>query len=468
MSTIEADANVVTLDSPISRITDVLADLDDDEITAEAIESNHKIIQSSLVLLHEADVADLLESLSKSKRQIIWPLIDISVIGQVLLEVGNNLCEDLIELTPTDTMVTMLKTMDPDHVASLMRELPKSDAARFIRLANLSSNSEIRASLSFKDNTVGSLMDFQPVIASELESVGKIVERLQKNHTLPSQCDKLFIVDDWERLAGILPLKRLLLNESNVIAKDIMITENIHTFTTDVNIDIAVGAFERYDLISAPVIDEKHKVIGRIIISEVFDHVHEEQNADLLTSAGITDKEDLFASVGERFRNRWWWLFINLIAAILISRIIGLFEASIEQLVALAVLMPIVAGMCGNIGNQTATLIIRALALQQIKPNNWVDIIKNEAKLSIVNGLLWGGLVGIFAYFLYQRLDLSIVLLAAMTLCALCGAIAGFFVPITMQRLGRDPALGTTVVISVVTDSLGFLFFLGMATLFLL
>lgn len=457
------------LNPPSLQIIETLSAFAEESATDTADhDEGTAIIQEALAQLHEADIADLIESLSKHHRQIVWSLLDKAVLGEVLLEVGNNLCRDLIELTPTDTIVSLLKNMDTSDAAGLLRELPKSDAAKFIRLANLINNQEIRASLSFKEDTVGVLMDFQPVIANELDTVGDILVSLRQMKSLPSHCDKLFIVDDWERLAGVLPLNRLVLNEPEVRVKDIMKANNLHTFTADVDLNTASGAFERYNLISAPVIDEEHKIIGRITIDEIFDYFHEAQNTDLLTSAGISDKEDLFATLGERFSNRWRWLFVNLIAAILISRIIGFFESSIQHVVALAALMPVVAGMSGNMGNQTATLIIRALAMQQVKASNWRAIMQGEIKLSLLNGLLWGGLVGGVAYVLYARPDLSVVVVMAMVICSFLGALTGFFVPIIMQRLGRDPALGATVVISVVTDSLGFLFFLGMGTIFLI
>ena len=425
-------------------------------------------VRQQLEKMHEADVADLLERLPLEDRATVWATIPQHLLGGVLLEVSEPLCESLIELTPTETMVSLLQKMNGDDVAALMRELPKNDAARLMRLAGLADNSDVRASLAFADNTVGALMDYQPVLAREDESVGGVCARLQQRRELPSHCDKLFIVDDWERLAGVLPLKWLLLNSPEARVCDIMIKQNLHTFSPDDEVEDAAGAFERYDLITAPVLDGKHKIVGRLTIDEIVEYMHENRSRDLLNSAGVSDSEDLFAPVFQRFGNRWLWLFVNLLAAFFISRVVGLFEGTIEQLVALAALMPVVAGMSGNIGNQTATLTVRALALGQLSMENWRSAMRNELLLSIVNGCLWGGLVGIYAYLLYNRWDLGVVMVVSMILCFLSGAAAGFAVPVIMQRFGRDPALGTTVVISAVTDTLGFLIFLGMGALFLL
>ncbi len=449
------------------RVDDLLRRYDDEE--APPIEETHwrQSMQEALSGLHEADIADVLERVPLEERKVLWQVMPLELIGEVLSEVSEPLLDQLIELTPTETMADVLREMDSDNVAALVRTLPKSHAVRLMRLAGLAENAEVRASLSFEEDTVGALMDFFPVLAREEETVAEICNRLRKMANLPSHCDKLFIVDDWERLAGVLPLKQLLISPADACARAIMVADNVYSFDADDGIEEATSAFERYDLISAPVLNDQHKVIGRLTIDELFGELHETNSRKLLNSAGLQEEEDLFASVLRRFGNRWRWLFINLIAAFFISRVVGLFEATIMELVALASLMPIVAGMSGNIGNQTATLTVRALALGQINSDNWNSIMRNEALTSILNGVVWGGAVSVFSFFLYGRLDLSIVLAVAMTLCFLSGATAGFAVPIIMQRMGRDPALGTTVVISAVTDTLGFLIFLGMGALFL-
>lgn len=439
-----------------------------DEGSALDEEKWRDLAGAALADLHEADIADILERRPIDERVALWAAMPGDKMGEVLAEVSETLCDMLVDSTPTETMVAVLHDMDSDEVAALMRQLPKSHAARLMRLAGLTENTEIRSSLSFDEGTVGSLMDFLPVLAYEEESVEAICRRLRQMAELPSHCDKLFVVDRWERLVGVLPLKRLLIKPAELQAGEVMVADNLHMFDADDPIDKVTGAFERYDLISAPVLNDQNKVIGRITIDELFGELHQADSRKLLNSAGVQEEEDLFAPVLHRFGNRWRWLFINLIAALFISRVVGLFESTIGQLVALAALMPIVAGMSGNIGNQTATLTIRALALEQINSGNWNSILRNEVLTSILNGLVWGGIVSAVAYLLYGRLDLAIVMAAAMILCFLSGAVCGFVVPIVMQRMRRDPALGTTVVISAVTDTLGFFIFLGMGALFLI
>jgi magnesium transporter len=229
----------------------------------------------------------------------------------------------------------------------------------------------------------------------------------------------------------------------------------------------AAGAFERYDLVSAPVVDESGRLVGRVTVDEVLDFVRERSEEEMLAAAGLHGEEDVFASVWKSFRNRWAWLAVNLVTAFIASRVIGIFEGSIQRLVALATLMPIVAGIGGNSGNQTITMIVRALALGQVTRGESRQLIRKELVVSLLNGLVWGGVMGIVSILLYRQLSLGLVMVLAMTLNLLLAALAGVVIPMTMMKLGRDPAVGSSVMITAVTDSGGFFIFLGLATLFL-
>jgi magnesium transporter len=230
----------------------------------------------------------------------------------------------------------------------------------------------------------------------------------------------------------------------------------------------AAQAFERYDLVSAPVIDSAGRLIGRVTVDAVVDYIREEAEADQLASAGLKEEEDIFASVWDSVKNRWAWLAINLITAFIASRVIGAFEGSIEKLVALAALMPIVAGIGGNSGNQTIMMIVRAIALGQVSEEQARKLYRKELGVSLINGVIWGGLLGVAAWWLYGNAALGLVMTAAMTLNLLLAATVGVAIPTTLNRLGRDPAIGASVMITAVTDSGGFLIFLGLATVFLL
>ena len=231
--------------------------------------------------------------------------------------------------------------------------------------------------------------------------------------------------------------------------------------------DDASKAFERYDLVTAPVVDENNKLVGRLTVDTVMDYIREEAESDMLSMAGLREEEDLFSSVWKSVQNRWTWLAVNLVTALIASRVIGLFEGSIEKTVALAALMPIVAGIGGNSGNQTTTMIVRGLALGQIASHNMQALLKKELGVSLLNGLIWGGVLGLIAFALYQNSTLSLVMTAAMTINLLLAAVMGVIIPLMMTRLGRDPAVGSSVLITAMTDSGGFFIFLGLAAIFL-
>ena len=232
--------------------------------------------------------------------------------------------------------------------------------------------------------------------------------------------------------------------------------------------ETAAQAFERYDLISAPVVDMHNKLVGRVTVNAVVDYIREDAEADQLAQAGLIEEEDIFAPVIDSVKNRWAWLAINLVTAFIASRVIGAFEGSIEKLVALAALMPIVAGIGGNAGNQTITMIVRAIAMGLVEPDAERRLLKKEFGVALINGLVWGGLLGLVAWWLYDDARLGAVMTAAMILNMLVAAGVGVLIPMTLQKLGRDPAMGASVMITAVTDSGGFLIFLGLATIFLL
>jgi magnesium transporter len=265
----------------------------------------------------------------------------------------------------------------------------------------------------------------------------------------------------------VLPVKRLLVNDPEKLVSEVMATDPV-SFHPDEDGYDAAQAFERYDLISTPVVDKNGKLIGRLTIDEMVDLIREESESEVLNMAGLREEEDIFASVWKSLRNRWAWLAINLVTAFMASRVIGLFEDSIEKLVALAALMPIVAGIGGNSGNQTITMIVRAMALDQVSTGNTSRLIRKELGVGLVNGILWGGVIGVVAYLLYDSWSLGVVMTAAMVLNLLLAALMGVLIPMTLVRMGRDPALGASVMITAVTDSGGFFIFLGLASLFLL
>jgi magnesium transporter len=297
-----------------------------------------------------------------------------------------------------------------------------------------------------------------------LKAISSYIRKLSK---LPSHTDKLFVVDQDNAVKGVLPLQRLLTHAPSLQVADVMVTD-IVMFQTDLDTDEAARAFERYDLISAPVVNKEGKLQGRLCVDNIMDYIREQADEELLIHAGVTEEEDLFSSVWKSARNRWGWLLVNIITAFASTRIIGLFEGVILQLVALASLMPIVAAMGGNTGNQTSMLIIRSLALGQITKSNVHRLIKKELALATINGTLIGLIIGGLSFILYRDLALSAVMSIAMLINLLVAAVVGLSIPLLRHKYGKDPAVGTSVILTSITDSMGFFIFLGLASLFLL
>ncbi len=262
-------------------------------------------------------------------------------------------------------------------------------------------------------------------------------------------------------------MRALLLNDPQARVADLLLADPVVFGPNDSAAD-AARAFERYDLVSAPVVNERGKLLGRVAVDAVVDFIREESEEDALNMAGLQGEEDLFAPIWASARNRWLWLSVNLCTAFIASRVIGLFEGTISQIVALATLMPIVAGIGGNSGNQTTALVVRGLALGEIAPENRWHLVFKEFGVGLLNGAVWGATVGVFAYLLYWSLPLGLVMAAAMLLNLLLAALVGVAIPLTLHRLGRDPALGSSVLLTFITDGMGFFIFLGLATVFLL
>jgi len=290
---------------------------------------------------------------------------------------------------------------------------------------------------------------------------------LRRMDELPDHTDQVFVVDRDDIIKGVLPVNRLIVTDPEVLVGSVMTAQFI-TLSPDDKAQQAAQSFERYDLVSAPVVDQGNRLVGRVTVDVVVDFIRQRNEAEQLSHAGLLEEEDIFASVWKSAKNRWLWLAVNLGTAFFASRVIGAFEGTIERLVALATLMPIVAGIAGNSGNQTTTLIIRSLALGQVTPDNARRLIGKELAISLLNGVMWGGVAGIFAYLLYHSVALGLVMTSAMLLNLVVGALVGMIVPLVMQRMGRDPAIGSSVLLTFTTDSMGFFIFLGLATVFLM
>ena len=427
---------------------------------------NFAALQKKLDALHPADVAYILEVLPLEERLVVWDLVKAERDGEILLEVADAVRETLIAHMDETELVAATEQLDADEIADLAPDLPREVMQDVFQLLSVEEREQLRAAMSYPEGTVGALMDFDMVEIRDDVTLEVVLRYLRRLDEMPDHTDQLFVVDRETRLKGLLPVNRILVTNPETVVAEAMAGEFVR-FYADEKAEEVAAAFERYDLVSAPVVDRDGKLVGRVTVNAVVDYIRESSDSEMLSAGGLREDEDLFASVWKSVKNRWTWLALNLVTAFVASRVIGLFEDSIAKIVALAALMPIIAGIGGNSGNQTITMIVRALALGQITRDNARALFRKELGVSLLNGLIWGSVVGLFAFLIYHSWQLGAVMLSAMLLNLLLAAVVGVAIPLLMQKLGRDPAVGSSVMITAITDSGGFFIFLGLATVFL-
>jgi len=417
--------------------------------------------------LHSADVAFILESLPLDDRLIVWDLVRADRDGEILLEVSDSVRQTLIADMDSTELLAAAEQLDTDEIADIAADLPEDVLQDLLQSLDSNNRERLESALSYPEDQVGALMDFDIVTIRDDISLEVALRYLRKIKKLPELTDKLFVVNRSQKILGVLSLKKIVVNEPELMVKDVMAQDAV-LFKDGDDAAEAAKAFERYDLVTAPVVNDQNKLVGRITVDAVMDYIREETDSSALSMVGLREGEDIFSSIWKSVRNRWAWLAINLITALIASRVIGVFEGSIEKVVALAALMPIVAGVGGNSGNQTTTMIVRAIALGQVSVNHLRQLLFKEIGVAILNGILWGGVLGFIAFYLYGNSSLALVMTTAMTLNLILAAIMGVMIPFTLSKSGRDPAVGSSVLITAMTDSGGFFIFLGLATLILI
>ncbi|MCE0489200.1 magnesium transporter [Pantoea sp. Mb-10] len=450
-------------------LVDVLLDKSVDLNAAELREITgwrHQLEQA-ITTLHAADLADILEALPEEARQALWRLVPSERRGRVLVEASETVWDSLTEEMSDRDILRAIEPLDIDDQVYLARYLPRDLTGRLLTTLEPDLRARLLDVIELDRDRVGRVMDFNILTVRADVTLETVQRFLRKRKSMPAGTDKLFITNEHNQLLGELPLTDILLNQPDTQVASVM---NAHPTTFQLNdkAEDAASAFERYNLISAAVIDAKGKLMGRLTVEDVIDLVNEENESNIRKMGGISQEEDVFAPVRKAVRKRWTWLAINLCTAFIASRVIGLFEATISQLVALATLMPIVAGIGGNTGNQTITMIVRALALHQVEPGNFSFLILRELGVALINGLFWGSIMGALTWLMYDNLQLGGVMMLAMLLNLLLAALMGVLIPLLMTKMKRDPAVGSSVLITALTDTGGFFIFLGLATIFLL
>ncbi|MCY7354848.1 MAG: magnesium transporter [Lysobacter sp.] len=417
--------------------------------------------------LSPAEIGNLLESLPHGKRVVVWGLVDPEDDGEVLVHVGDEVRESLLADMDTDEIVAAVEDLDIDDLADLVEDLPDTVIDEVLKSMDRENRERLEQVLSYDEDTAGRLMNPDVVTVRTDTTLDVVLRYLRLRGELPDHTDHLYIVSRRHQYLGRIAVQALLTNDAttpiNELLDDGQPAIDVHESAEEV-----ARQFSDHDWISAPVVDDNNILLGRITIDDVVDIIREQAEHQALSAAGLDEDDDMFSPVARAFRRRVTWLGINLGTAFLASSVVGRFEGTIEKLVALAVLMPIVAGMGGNAGTQVLALMVRGLALGQVGASNVMVLLWKELRVALMNGLTLGLVLGIVVWLWFGDPALSVVIGSALTINLLFAASAGVLVPLTLKRLGFDPALAGGVILTTVTDTMGFLVFLGLATLVLM
>jgi len=422
----------------------------------------HRVVNS----MHPAEVASLLESLPQTQRDVVWDLVDPELEGDVLVELNEEVRAGLIREMDTDELVAAAEGLEVDDLADLLRDLPENVNQQVLRSMDSQDRERLNAVLGFEDDTAGGLMNTDTVSVRPDVALETVLRYLRMRGDIPDKTDALFVVNRHDRYLGLLPLTRLLTEDPERTVGEVMDTA-VEGIPPDTPASEVASLFQDRDLVSAAVIAADGRLLGRITVDDVVDVIRDEAEHSVMSMAGLDDDADMFAPVVPSARRRGIWLGINLITAFLAAWVVGLFEATIQQIVALAVLMPIVASMGGVAATQTMTLIVRGLALGQIERANARWLLTKEIAVALLNGLAWATVVALVALAWFQQWRIAAVIFAAMMVNLLAAALAGVTVPLALKRYGVDPAVAGGVIVTTVTDVIGFASLLGLGTLML-
>ncbi|HHM05616.1 MAG TPA: magnesium transporter [Gammaproteobacteria bacterium] len=434
----------------------------------EALESGAlNSVRRMLNGLYPAEIAHLLESLPAEERELAWELVSPDLEGDVLLHLSDDVRSGLIKEMAPHELVAASEHLETDDLVDFIQDLPAAVVEEVLRSMNAQDRERVEAVLSYDEDTAGGLMNTDTLTVRPDVTLDVVLRYLRWRGEIPEMTDSLIVVKRDDTYLGLLSLTDLLTQEPAHMVSEVMTTDvepiEAHQSASDV-----AALFEHRDLVSAPVVDEQGRLLGRITVDDVVDVIRQEADHSLMSMAGLSEEEDMFAPVPQSARRRAVWLGVNLGTAFLASWVIGLFEATIQQVVALAVLMPIVASMGGIAGSQTLTLVIRGIALGQISAANAWDLFKKELAVGALNGLLWALVVGLVALVWFGDVAIGAIIALAMVTNLIIAAVAGATIPLLLRRLGVDPALAGSVVLTTVTDVVGFMVFLGTATVVLL
>lgn len=422
----------------------------------------HRMVNS----LHPAEIASLIESLPPAKREIVWEFVDPELEGDVLIELNEEVRSELISGMDADELIAATEGMEVDDLADLIGDLPETLNERVLQSMDAQDRERLSAVLAFEQDSAGGLMNLDAVTIRPDVTIETVLRYLRMRAELPERTDRLFVVNRHDRYLGGLDITRLLTEDPESTVADVMdsASEGIAPETPAREV---AKLFEDRDLVSAAVVSADGRLLGRITIDDVVDVIREEADHSVLSMAGLDEDDDMFAGVVRSARRRAVWLGVNLATAFVAANVVGLFEATIEKVVALAVLMPIVASMGGIAGSQTLVLIIRGIALGQVEQANARWLLVREISVGMLNGLFVASLVGLAAGLWFHDWKVGAIICGALMINLFFAAIVGVSVPLILKRLGIDPALAGSVVLTTFTDCIGFASLLGLGTLFL-
>lgn len=412
---------------------------------------------------HESEMGDLLESLKPHRRQKLVQILGDAFDFGALTEVDEAVRVEIVEQIPNEEVARGLGELSSDDAVFILEDLEPSDRDAILSELPFIERVRLRRSLDYPQDSAGRRMQSEFVAVPPFWTVGQIIDYMRIDKDLPDRFSQIFVIDATYKLVGDIDLDRFLRTKRHVRADDIM-NDSLHPVPALMDQEEAALLFEQYDLLSAAVVDDNERLVGVLTIDDVVDVIQEEAEEDIKALAGVGD-EELSDRVIATLRSRFGWLFINLVTSIIASVIIGFFDATIEQMVALAILMPIVASMGGNAGTQTMTVTVRALATRDLDIYNAGRIIVREATVGVLNGVLFALIIGMVAAFWFGNIDLGFVIAIAMVINMVSAALAGILIPLTLDKLKIDPAVSSTVFVTTVTDVIGFLAFLGLAGL---
>ena len=422
-------------------------------------------IRNLLKKLSSSEIAHALESSPPKQRKLFFSLLETDEEGDVLVDLGEEIQQELVSNISNEELAEAVKELEPDETVDILQNLPEDRMNTILSKMSYRDRKRIEIGLTYPENTAGGLLNTDVISVRPSHSIEVVINYLRDQEELPDNTDKIFVVNKEDEYIGEIAISKIITCKPNLTVREIMSTSSNPILVSQDDKEVAT-IFERNDIISSAVIDESGKLIGRITIDDVLDVIREDADQNFLGMAGVA--EDTFAPPGRAARSRVFWLSMNLLTAFIASMTINIFKDVLDQIVYLAILMPIVASMGGVAATQTLTIVLRGLTLEQINSSNLRWLFKRELAVSILNGLVLSILVGLVTYFWFHEITLALLISFALIINLVSSVIAGVFVPIILRKLNQDPAISGSVVVTTVTDVIGFLSFLGLATVFLI